>query len=629
MRQDERRYILENIGKVSIPEIARHLGIKERKLKRYIESENIVPGRSSPERSRKATVEAENPPVKKATHIIYITIVILLVFIAYANALHGTFIWDDEFLVLNNQFIKSFSHAWDIFKSYLAYSSGNLNNFYRPIQELSYMADYHFWKLNPFGFHLTNVILHALCSVLVYVTTFLLFRKSIVAFTVAAIFGVHPVNTEAVTYIAGRADSLYLLFMLLSLSFFIKSINSTDAAINKWLYAASIIFYLLSILSKEIAIIFPVLIFFYVFTFYEKGLLRRRLYSLCIPFTAMAIFYAIARKTILDFSSMTPVFEMARVPFIERVFVAFKAVATYLGILIAPFDLHMERAINVSGIFRDPYAWAAFIVTAIIFAGMIWSYKYSRKAFFACVWFFAGILPVSNTLFPINSFIAEHWLYMPSIGIYMLAGIGVSWLFSERKGAIMPKFAAIFSLSVLLISYTYLTIERNKDWKDEARFFKNTLKHSPNNARLHLNLGNSYLENGDEESALQEYKKASDLDRFDVAALNNIGAIYIGRKDFKNARIYTEKALSIKPDFAPALFMSGALYEEEGNDLKAEECFKKVLDVTPSSVASLRRLGRIYEKRNMTDKAISYWKKILQIDPSNKEASESIKNYAQ
>ncbi len=573
-------------------------------------------------------VEERTPtPTNKWIHLILVLIISTLVFVSYINVLQNDFVWDDEFLIRDNSYIRNFSHLKDIFKTYLASSSGNINNFYRPLQEASYMVDYFLWGALPFGFHLSNVILHMLTAVCVYILSFKIVKNSFPAFVTALLFGIHPINTEAVTYVAGRADSLYLLFFTLSFILFLKSQDApTKAApLKTGFYIGSIICYAASILSKEIAIIFPLFLLLYAFTFFAKGTIRNRLYYLSVPFWAVSVLYIITRKTVLDFSGVAPSFVMAQFNIFIRIATTFKAICVYLGLLIAPVGLHMERRIAIARPLLEPYSILAAILVIGFFITILRSRRRSRNIFFAGMWFFIGLLPVSNIV-PINSFIAEHWLYLPAIGIYMIVGLALSNIFF--KDSKLLKGLIVLVLMAMVICYGFLTSQRNKDWKDEIAFFKNTIKYSPKNARLHLNFGNTYSERGEMENALNEYKKVIELAPNFAEAYSNIAAIYLGQGRFGEAKDYLDKALAIKPNFPNALFMRGALYEQEGDSEKAEALYLKALDIMPDFVNCHMRLGDIYLNSNRIDKAVSHWKKVLQINPNNSEARRLIDEYS-
>lgn len=612
-------------------QIADELGLRERSVLKYLRKKGLQAKR--PERQHGPEEAIENAPViKKRVHLFCAIVILVLVFAAYSNALHNSFIWDDEFLVRDNICIRSFSHAGDIFKTYLAASSGNKNNFYRPIQELSYMVDFFLWGYAPFGFHLTNVILHALCALCAYFLSFRLLKNVMAAFITGALFGIHPINTEAVTYVAGRADSLYLLFFLISFILFLKSIDGPveGKRIKLSPYIISVSCYALSVLSKEIGIILPLLLLLYVATFYQHSRIRNRLYSLCLPYIGVAILYAMARKIVLDFSSISPSFIMAKFNIFIRLLTTFKAICVYLALLITPFNLHMERKIGVAQSAAEPHAMGALVVMTLIFF-VIWRWHgTSRKLFFAGAWFFIGLIPVSNIV-PINSFIAEHWVYLPAIGVYMIAASGITKLFFEDGMRYLPglrKISGWLILAVIFAFYSVQTFERNKDWKDADVFFKNTIKYSPNNARLHLNFGNACSDQGKDDDALQEYLTAVKLQPKYAEAYSNIGSIYLARGEYQKAKEYVDMALKLKPDIVNNLLMRGILYEEEGDVKKAEEAYIKSVEILPDFVNGYKRLGQLYLKNGQIDNAVSCWKKIIQIAPGNAEATALIGEYS-
>ena len=630
MKPKHKEFILKNIGEKSVQEISRELNLRERNVQRFLESKGLKPG--TPVKVSYPQDEVmPAPKEKRSTHIFFIAAIFTLVLAAYFNALHNDFIWDDQFLIRDNFYIKNFRHFFDIFKTTVAFSSGNVNNFYRPIQELSYMIDYSFWGYHPFGFHLTNIILHGLCAIAVYFFSLRVLKNGLAAFIAGALFGIHPINTEAVTYVAGRADSLFLLFLLSSFILFLKSLEylKKENRLPLLLYTFSIFFYILSILSKEMGLILPALLLLYLWTFYSTPTVRYKLSLLVVPFGAVMFLYALARKTILNFSHAAPAFLMAKFNLAERLLIACKAFCDYLYLFIVPLGLHMERSIRFAHSIVEPKTLGAVSVMGILVAFIGWSYKHSRKVFFAGMWFLIGLLPVSNII-PINSFMAEHWVYLPSIGIYMVAGLGVANIFyrdfSPRVSAVV-KMTTIIILSASGAYFCFLTFQRNKDWKDEIIFFKNTLRYTPDNARLHLNFGNTYNDRGQIEEAIQEYKKTIELDPNFMEAYFDLAHTYFGLENYTEAKKYVEKTLTLKPDLPQGLQLLALIKQQEGDTKEAERLYGAALKIMPSYVKCHINLGLLYLSTGEKAKAISHWKEALEIDPANAEARQLLATY--
>ena len=631
MSDSQRKYIEENFRTKSDKELAETLGIKKKAVRKALKSMGLERTKEEIRRFRGPGLpQGEEAPAKAAgakgwIHVLLICIIIIATSMSYANSLKNDFIWDDEFLVRDNLYIRSSSHIKEMFTSYLASSSGNINNFYRPIQDLSYAIDYFLWGDNPMGYHLTNLILHALCAVLVYILILRIFESPMVGFIAGLLFGIHPINTEAVTYVAGRADSLYCLFFLFSFVLFLKTLDGfkKDFKINWNFYIPSIFFYALSILSKEIGIILPLMLLLYHTAFLDNARIKNRVRSLYIPYILVFLVYLFMRKTMLDFSGAAPSFVMARYPLYQRLLTTSKAIIVYLRLIILPLGLHMERTIKVARSLFEPEALGAVIAIIAISLATFNAYKRRlKKVFFAIMWFFVGLIPVSNIV-PINSFIAEHWIYLSAIGIFAMIGMGIVFL-SKRKAGKVLSILIVLSLSVF---YMHLTIERNKGWKDEVTFFKETLKYSPNNARLHLNFGNTYLELGNKKEAIEEYRKAIKLRPDDAIAYGNIGTAHMGLGRHKEAQGYIEKALSIKPDFPDALYNLGVIYEQMGYADKAEKNFKDALKYNPRFLNCHMRLGSICLNRGDVEKAKEHWREALKINPKEKDAKRLLDRY--
>jgi Tfp pilus assembly protein PilF len=503
-----------------------------------------------------------------------------------------------------------------------------VSNFYRPLQELSYMVDYFLWGYDAMGFHLTNLLLHAACAVLVYTILLRILGDLRPALIGGALFGAHPINTEAVSYIAGRADSLFLMFFLLSFLLFIKALESLKDGRGdiKALSIYSVMAYAAAVLSKEIALILPLFLFLYQRTFVDDKQLKVKPQRLYMPYICVFAVYAFLRKTVLDFSAMAPSNILARFDIYQRMVTTCKAFVVYLKLLVLPLGLHMERTVKVSESLMEPSAFGSALILGVI-CFYIWkARKYSKKIFFFSIWFFLGLIPVSNII-PINSFIAEHWLYLPAVGLFAVAGIGLSRL-SEIKGrGILPKLISVIVSAMLIGSYSYLTIQRNKDWKDEVTFFKSTLKYRPDNARLHLNFGNTYSETGMHFEAIEEYKKAIELRPDFATAYGNIGSVYIDLGRYELAVEYIEKALDIKPDYPDALYNLGIIYEDTDVN-KAEEYFKRALQLRPDYLNCHTALGFLYMRQGRIREAKRHWKEALRINPREKKSAEMLRVYS-
>ena len=200
-------------------------------------------------------------------NIIIITLIIILTALSYINTLNNSFVYDDNTYVVENRQIRSVSNIPKAFiSSYPPDSKGQ--GLYRPLVTVSYIIDYALWGLNPKGFHLANIIFHILTSIIVYLLALEIIKTQWPSAVVGIVFALHPVHTEAVTWVVGRAEVMAGLFYFLAFLFYIKAVNLPFFKNRQFIF--SNIFYFLALLSKEIAITLPILLFVYDYFFVHE-----------------------------------------------------------------------------------------------------------------------------------------------------------------------------------------------------------------------------------------------------------------------------------------------------------------------------------------------------------------------
>lgn len=504
-----------------------------------------------------------NLPEKKAV-LIHIILIIVMGFIVYSSSLNGKFVWDDFGLVKDNAYIKSWSNIPGIITRDIGAGSKSSSNFYRPLQMISYTIDYSLWKLNVFGYHLTSTLLHVLAALALYWLTNKIFSNRGISFIAAVLFVIHPVHTEAVSYIAGRADSQAALFILLSLVFYIKSLSSPSRK-PYFLAAFSCI---LALLSKESSVIIPVLILLYHYTFRRKLEIKRFL-----PILLIVAGYIVLRFTVLRYlipASPPPIVLLQRIPGF------FAALTEYLRLLLLPFNLRLEYGNKLFSFFD--FRVVMGLAAAILLIILAFQKRGKNKlVFFSISWFFITLLPVSN-IYTINySFMMEHWLYLPSIGFFLILSSGLCSLCSSRKF----RYAAMVLTIGVLFFYSYLTIEQNNYWREPASLYKRTLKFAPDSWRFY----------------------------------NELGLEYADMKLYKQAIATYKKALEINPGLAGVYYNLGTSYSATGNNEEAILSFKKAIELAPRYIEAYLALGRIYCRINKKEEAVSLYKKLIEIEP--------------
>ncbi len=550
-----------------------------------------------------------------------VLLIFLLAVIVYANSLVNSFVWDDRYLIVENNLIKNWRNIPQFFTTQLYQGSGQESHFYRPIQKLSIFLDYSIWKLKPLGYHITNILIHALNAVLVYVLLNLLFRKKEISLISALLFAVHPIHTEVVTYISTRADLLTGLFIFSSLILFIQYRKHSNLRGYYW---GAILCFIFALLSKEPAVILPFILILCDISFnrnyvpiISKGTpcFKLRVWlSDYLPFLLLLCVYIVLRLTVLDFGLW-----LNETNLYLRMITLGKVFFTYIRLLFLPFGLHMEYTLNWAVSFFQPQILISNFLFFSILLVVIRSYKYSKIFFFASAWFLLTLVPSFNIV-TINAFMSENWLYIPSVGFFVLFSLGVFKLADCMKTQHIRKSFLIFSIVPILAIYSILTIIRNRDWRDEMTLYKNTLKYSPNSARVHNNLGIVYAHIENYEMAIKEFEEAIRLKHGYFEAYNNLGTIYQRQKLYEQAIKQYEKIIELNPNYSGAYNNLGGTYILLGRYKEAIKECERALVLREDYVEAHANLGTAYTCMGKLEQAVTHYKKVIELNPDYLEA---------
>lgn len=509
-------------------------------------------------------------------------VIIILGFAVYANCLNGGFVWDDGILIRDNACIKNWSGLAKVFTQDVGAGAKKEYGFYRPFQILTYTIDYTFWNLNVLGFHLSNVLLHILAALCIFWLVNILYDDSILSLLTALFFVSHPIHTEAVSYVSGRSDSLAAIFMLLCLIFYIKNLSQKSRA----LYILMLLSYILALLSRENSLVLPLILLLYHYTV-RKRFERKQFLAL----SAFAFIYIGFRFTLLK--SFLPDFPIST-NLMQRFPGFFAAVANYLRLLFLPFNLHMEYGNKLFSFSHPQVVFGILIsLTLLIYAAA--QIKAKPLTSFSILWFFATLLPYSN-LYPLNAYMAEHWLYLPSVGFFLIIAKALSYLYRSTH----LKAVSLALIISLLAFYSCLTIRQNSYWQDPLTLYQRTLKYAPDSAMAHNNLGNTYYRLGNKKKAIASYKRAIAANPYYAKAYNNLGFAYyhLGKKE-EAVSLY-KKAAAARPDYAQTYNNLAFVYYDMGEyDLAIEHCRKAVelgCEVNPQFLATLKSLEKSPQK---------------------------------
>ncbi|MFN3531294.1 MAG: tetratricopeptide repeat protein [Candidatus Brocadia sp.] len=540
--------------------------------------------------------------------------------LVYLNSLSNQFVYDDEFTIVNNHFIKTWNNLPLLFNKEYFKFSGELS--YRPIVTLSYFIDYTFWKLNPFGFHLTNTLLHTINAVLLFFFFTQVLNHRMVSLIAVLIFLCHPVLSEAVNAVSYREDLLGATFFLAAFLLYLKT-TKVERRFTP-LYFASLVCYLYGVFSKEMAITLPFFLFFYDIILTKKPNLSRKLIYYYPGYIVVAVFYLMIRFVILH----NPVESHISYPG-DSVFVNFltmsRVLASYMKLFFFPFDLCADYIMPNTPSLLDTSFILSFLLLSAVAVIAYRMFFYLKEAFFSLLWFFISLLPVLNIV-PIENIMAERYLYLPTMGFCMLCGTRIVHhnnkfgLFDKKNRFLLRDIVAITTLTIVLIIFSITTIRRNFIWMDQTVLWSDTAKRSPDSFKTHNNLGNIYRDAGRLDEAIAEFKHALTLYDDYMDAHNNLGVTYRKKGMLDEAMLEYQKALRLNPRYPYAHNNLGVLYAKSNLlDLAITE-FHNAVSSKPDYSDAHSNLGATYIRKGLYEKAIQECLEAIKYNDRYKDA---------
>jgi len=557
----------------------------------------------------------------KSAGFLYALIVTALAIVSYLNSADGEFVWSDRTIIVEENGI--LHSADDLVRAFtgppwtFAGAPTDKGGYYRPISAISFTLDHLVYGDWTIGYHAVNILLHGANTLLLFLFLTAIFPERKTPFLAALLFAVHPIHTEAVAWISGRAGLLAAFGILLALLF-----HTYSRRRPLWL-AGSLLAFLFALGSKEEAIVLPFLIVLLDTRSERKGGGKQG-WKRALPYFVVAPLYLLLRYSAIG----TPGTGAGSSIAFDVLFpTMLRVLGNYLQLLIIPFPQHTNDAVLLSQSPFDPRAFFALLFLGAAFYGMHRLGRGRREIPFGVIWMGVTILPFLNIL-PLLHFRAERMLYLPSIGFVLVAAALIDnwggWLVGkEKRFGLDPAVLVTAGVAVLLC---LATLSRNEAWQSDQILFSDTLKKNEFAPEAAYRLGAAAYRHGAYPDAIQLLRTAlmpaSGYVRFlpdSSLVLTDLGYAHHKSGDYASAVPAFRRALARRPgmeraDFGLAISL-GALGEREA----AVEIYRNLIEIDSTHLDARYNLALELESLGALDEAEMEYRKIIRFDPERKE----------
>jgi Flp pilus assembly protein TadD len=559
-------------------------------------------------------------------------LIVAAAFVVYGVTLTYPFVWDDGFLIIENRYLSDWSEigenlSGDFFrKTRDAVRIG----YWRPVITISYMIDRAIFDDRPWGFHLANVIMHALASCLVFGVARRLRLPETAALGAALLFAVHPVHVESVAWISGRTDVYCAVFVLAAILLDFDHTRSPSRARRVFSVAATA----LAVLSKEMALIVPALVALRPALLpsgneVERGR-TRSVFVAALPHAIVVLAYGLVRFGLLG---------VATVPRAEAIgrstlfWTSWSGLVEYIRMLVWPAVLSVTPEIDLTSV---PTARAlAGVAIAATLVAVAWRWRHAHpSAAYALAFFLVALIPLSNFIVPINAPtpypLAERYLYLPSVGFCLIAAWLVTVALPARigggEGAARPddgrrpaRWAAVAGL-VLVSAYGARAHVRVRDWKDDLSLFASAVRLTPGETLAHVNYGVALADAGNVDAAEKQFREVLKIEPGHAKAHYNLGNLYREGGELALAEAEYRAALRTKPTHAQSHMNLALVMLATGRIQQAEESLRRANDVLPDNVDAMINLANVLRLLGRGAESIPLYVSALELEPQSAPA---------
>jgi tetratricopeptide (TPR) repeat protein len=586
-----------------------------------------------PRRVRQASVPAAHPAWRR--HAWRMLALWALVLAAYSNSFQTGLVFDSAMAITGDTRIQAVTPQNVGLILTEGYWHGNTNSgLYRPLTTFSYLVNYAVLGngTHPAGYHWVNFALHAVNVSLVYLLGILVLGAPVPALALAALWGVHPLLTESVTNIVGRADLLAAFGVLAGLLCYVKSATAPGRRKLFWV-AAMLVAQAVGIFSKENAVVLPGIMLLYDLTWRRRAAWRERLLAYSAVALPLAAFFCLRAAFPMHVLARFGDNPLMGAGFWTARLTAIKVIGKYLWLFVWPARLSADYSYNAVPLFGwQPVDWEdakALIALAVCLGAILLAvrwYRTRKPLFFFLAFFFVALAPTSNLVVLIGSIMAERFVYLPSIG---LAGCVVAAICALGPLVSRQRLRTVWiALGILCLACAARTYARNYDWLDDLSLWTSAVDVCPGSAKAHYNLGRALSKLPSRlPDAIVEYQVASRIDpEFPEAHFDLGNALSRLPGRLPDAIVEYRAALRINPAYAEAHSNLGlALANSGGRWPEAMAEYQAALRINPDLAAAHDNLGlALANSGGRWPEAIAEYQAALRLDPEYAAAHNNL-----
>ena len=548
-------------------------------------------------------------------------IVAVLVGLLYLNSLGNQFTnWDDG-MIYQNPNVRHLD--WDGIKKIFKVGKGGT---YQPVRILSYAIDYKFWKLNPMGYRITNILLYILTCIMVFMTlqhisTHLRegrgpsshFRVGLFG---ALLFAAHPVHVEAVTWLAARKEVLQGFFFFSA--FYLYLIGRDREGWQRVILFVLVLFSIsLATLSKPSAIVFPAVLLIYEIALQRNqwiDFIKRHWVFFSLATVVSGIFAFILIRVMLHAGGIKPYHGGT---FFNNLLVSMYVFLYNIKLLMFTVNYAADYALRVPFPPLNLLALYVVLIVSLFFGSSLWSLKKNKVFFFSFFFFFVTLLPYLNII-PISTLLADRYVFIASFSFCFLLGIGFDKLYSMRHQKFSGGFFKLLSVAIflfLLAIYSFMTIRQNRVWENSYTLWSDAVEKYPESNTANALLGVVYMDLGMDEKAAEYLEKAVQILPIDYESRNNLGIVYQRLNMPERAFQELMTAMFLKPEYHIIKINLSIFYQRQKEYRKSEELLKELISKKPKDASLYYRLGILYKEMGNYEAAVSELKKGIELAP--------------